>query len=995
MGPGGLMVVLSSTRAWVRGFVVSGSAGRRRFVAAAQEDRVAQAVVELRMGGSKELWRRSLLIEFGGLAGVAIGNGGRPWTSREAWGELLSTGEGYGQRRALEALESGCRRAEDLVEMSRLAGRARWIEGIDVSHTRGEWTTFACARVIDGAVDEEAGRVWRVPGGAPGDDCSALAYGIEQRLREGGPRADLLVVDGGKAQVAAVSAAIERAFGGGRAPRRVVGLAKGDRNEGVVAMREGETLYDETKQVIARGDAVPRLVRLARDAAHSRALRGHRELRDAAFLEEEEKPPPPLLRRGRKVKNKKTEALDILERERLRRSLLRGLGETDPLVAVTTKSRPSCLSPLDHDDETARDAQRRRRDEFVERDDARLKNKNEFVLTAPYEATEPQKRAVDDVLSRLDCDESGGLALLKGATGTGKTYAIARIIAKRGLPALVLAPNKLLAAQLYGEIKDLLRHNAVEYFVSYYDYYRPESFSATLDVYSSKRSAINDRLDELRHRATKSLTSRRDVVVVASVSCVYGLGVPSAYEPTAFRRGDDLVAVADTLRVLGYTSDDDNDDAASRGSVRVSAAGASTVLTIAQPADARATVVLEFDDRDRLQSAIEAGTPVDEVQLLPASHYAAAARDLERASRDITRELDERLVELRSLGKSAAADRLESRTLSDLELLRDTGTCPGVENYSRHLNGAAPGDPPVTLLDYFPPGDPRFLLIVDESHITVGQLGAAFEADRARKRNLVDHGFRLPSALDNRPLSAREFWETKVDRAVFVSATPGKHERALLKSRAPETALDAHLPAAELVIRPTLILDPVVLVKPASDQVDRALDECVTRASRHERSILVASTRAAAKNIAKRVAERGLPLRVEALTGDLKPQKRLDILARLRARHLDAIVGVNLLREGIDLDVSLVCVLDADKEGFLRSDTALIQIIGRAARHVRGTALLYADDVTPSMRRAIDETDARRAVQQAYNDRRQLQATPLRWSKSYAAATALGGLAQH
>lgn len=940
-----------------------------------------------------------------------------PWNDRERWAEILkNNGKSIEQRLAMDALDGGSRRAIDSIKAAialKCASVPRRIEALDVSHMYGEYPVVSCAVVVDGEIREELGWTWQIDDSVtPGDDCGGLRFGLERRLREEEKHADVLLIDGGKTQLAAVvSLLIER----NERHDHVVALAKGERNDGVVVMRAGEKLLyhnGEVVEQIGEGEGVPKLFRLARDAAHSRALRAHRELRNTAFMDNREAIASPKPRRKVLPRASKDE-LNTIEQEQLRRSWMRAYGVTTAIGGTSGRDTDLYDSEdsFEKVDEASRIASQRTIESFRKLGATQLEERKygEFAVTAPYETTLPQRDAVEAVVKRLvsDREEYGGIALLKGATGTGKTHCMARLIERRGIPAVVLAPNKVLAAQLYGELKELLGTNAVEFFVSYYDYYRPESFTANKDVYRAKRSIINDKIDALRHHTISSVLTRRDVVVVASISCAYGLGLPRNYQMVTLKQGDDLLSVVQALETLGYEeirSDDDVDSidlsedvsGLPRASFRVASQTDGTTELSVVPSDSVTTLTqLVFSKDQLLATILEDGALKSKAGLYPATlHH--SMNDIDRVCRDVMRELEGRLRELRSVGKSREADRLESRTLMDVKNLQKTGKCAGIENYSRHISGAAPGDPPVTLLDYFPPastpGDSRFLLIIDESHLTLGQIAAVSSGDRARKDPLVENGFRLPSARDNRPLAPSEVWDkNRVSEAVLVSATPGKLEADLLRSRARFDALSPEKPVAELVIRPTMICDPQIEVRPrGKSQVDDALHECIERARVGEKSIIVTISVASAKNVVKLINERNLPLRAAALTGDVKPPRRLQILSQLRNGTLDTVVGVSLLREGIDLDVSLMCILDADKEGFLRSDTALIQIIGRCARHIHGRALLYADRITGGMQRAIDETNARRSVQEAYNTEFSLKAKPIVYSDRYAVSSMLG-----
>jgi excinuclease ABC subunit B len=544
--------------------------------------------------------------------------------------------------------------------------------------------------------------------------------------------------------------------------------------------------------------------------------------------------------------------------------------------------------------------------------------------------------------------------VLLGVTGSGKTFTVANVIARLGRPALVLAPNKTLAAQLFDELRLLFPKNAVEYFVSFYDYYQPEAYLPHSDLYIEKDSSINDRIDRMRHSATRAVLTRRDTVVVASVSCIYALGSPEEYAAmhVAVRKGE-TVDRDDVLRRLVRIQYRRDDLERGRGAFRVRG----DVLEVG-PADRDDRVVrIEWfgDEIERIEEVDpltgELLRAVDEAAFYPSSHYVTGEEALRRAVEGIEVELEERVAWFRREGKVVEADRIARRTRYDLELLRETGFCPGIENYSRHLDGRAPGEPPWTLLDYFPDD---FLLVVDESHVTVPQVGGMFVGDRVRKETLVQYGFRLPCALDNRPLTFPEF-EARIDRALYVSATPGPWERS-----------KAGGIAAEQVIRPTGIVDPPVVLRPARHQVDDVLKEIRERAARRERVLVTTLTKRMAEELTEHLAEVGVKVRY--LHSDVTTLERAEILKDLRLGVFDALVGINLLREGLDLpEVSLVAVLDADREGFLRSETSLIQVCGRAARNANGSVILYADRETGAMKRAVAEMARRRAQQMAYN----------------------------
>jgi len=545
--------------------------------------------------------------------------------------------------------------------------------------------------------------------------------------------------------------------------------------------------------------------------------------------------------------------------------------------------------------------------------------------------------------------------VLLGVTGSGKTFTMAHVIARLGRPALVMAPNKTLAAQLYAELRDLFPRNAVEYFVSYYDYYQPEAYVPSTDTFIEKDASINDEIDKLRHSATRSVLPRRDVIVVASVSCIYGIGDPEAYREMLVELavGDEMPRDHVLRRFVGmqYVR---NDVDFHRGTFRVRG----DVVEVFPAYESEQAVRIEFfgDTIERL-SKVDAlrGTVIERLEAIsvfPGSHYVTPKDRLERAVERIRDEAAARLRELRDRDKLVEAQRLESRTLYDLEMMSEMGYCPGIENYSRHLDGRGPGVPPATLLDYFPDD---FLLLVDESHVTVPQVGGMYRGDRQRKETLVEHGFRLPSALDNRPLTFEEFLE-RIGDALYVSATPGDWE------------LDrAGGVVVEQVIRPTGLMDPLVEVRPAGTQVDDLLGEIRAVTARSERVLITTLTKRMAEDLTAYYRDIGVAVRY--LHSDIETLERVEILRDLRLGKFEVLVGINLLREGLDLpEVSLVAILDADREGFLRSQRSLIQTIGRAARNVNGRVILYADSVTPSMEAALRETERRRTVQAAYNE---------------------------
>jgi excinuclease ABC subunit B len=585
-----------------------------------------------------------------------------------------------------------------------------------------------------------------------------------------------------------------------------------------------------------------------------------------------------------------------------------------------------------------------------------------FQMVADYAPAGDQPAAIDELERRITAGERD--VVLLGATGTGKSATAAWLIERVQRPTLVMAPNKTLAAQLAHELRDYFPNNAVEYFVSYYDYYQPEAYVPQTDTYIEKDSSINDDVERLRHSATMSLLTRRDVVVVASVSCIYGLGTPQEYlnqsihVPVGGEIGRDAL-----LRALVDIHYARNDLAFARGTFRVRG---DTVEVI--PAYEELAVRIDFFG-DEVESLYYlhplTGEVVREVSVLrifPATHYVAGPERMERAITGIESELADRLAGMEKQGKLLEAQRLRMRTQYDVEMMRQVGFCSGIENYSRHIDGRAAGSAPATLLDYFPED---FLLVIDESHVTVPQIGGMYEGDASRKRTLVEHGFRLPSALDNRPLSWEEF-QDRIGQTVYLSATPGPYEMA-----------QAGGEFVEQVIRPTGLVDPEVVVKPTTGQIDDLVHEVRVRAERNERVLVTTLTKKMAEDLTDYLLELGI--RVRYLHSEVDTLRRVELLRQLRLGEFDVLVGINLLREGLDLpEVSLVAILDADKEGFLRSGTSLIQTIGRAARNVSGQVHMYADTITDSMRRAIDETNRRRAKQVAYNTERGVDPQPLR-----------------
>ncbi|MBW1680858.1 MAG: excinuclease ABC subunit UvrB [Deltaproteobacteria bacterium] len=574
-----------------------------------------------------------------------------------------------------------------------------------------------------------------------------------------------------------------------------------------------------------------------------------------------------------------------------------------------------------------------------------------FELVTELEPCGDQPRAIEDLTDGV----RSGLAhqVLLGVTGSGKTFTMAHVIARVGKPTLIIAPNKTLAAQLYGELRRFFPQNAVEYFISYYDYYQPEAYIPQTDTYIEKETHINEQIDKMRHSATRSLLTRNDVIIVASVSCIYGLGSPEAYHDMLLyvERDTELVR-DDAVRKLVEIHYERGEYDFFRGRFRVRG----DILDIYPAHEEDRAVRISFfgDTVERIQEIDpltgKALKDMDRITVFPASHYVTTVEIRERAVEAIRDELEERVRFFRDQGMLLEAQRIEERTRFDLEMMLEMGYCHGIENYSRHLTGRAPGEPPPTLLDYFPRD---FLVILDESHITVPQLGGMFRGDRSRKENLVRYGFRLPSALDNRPLTFEEFQE-RVKQTIYVSATPGPYE------------LEKCERITEQIIRPTGLTDPVIEVRPAENQVDDLLGRIRERVERNERVLVTTLTKSMAEDLTEYYADLGI--RVKYLHSDIKAIDRMEIIRDLRLGVFDVLVGINLLREGLDLpEVSLVAILDADREGFLRSERSLIQTAGRAARNVNGTVILYADEITPSIRRSIDECERRRRIQEAYN----------------------------
>jgi len=573
-----------------------------------------------------------------------------------------------------------------------------------------------------------------------------------------------------------------------------------------------------------------------------------------------------------------------------------------------------------------------------------------FLLQGPYQPAGAQPQAIAQLTQGLQRGER--FQTLLGVTGSGKTFSVANVIAQYQRPTLVVAHNKTLAAQLCNELREFFPDNAVEYFISYYDYYRPEAYMPSSDTFIEKTASVNEEIDRLRHSATRSLFEREDVIIVASVSCIYGLGTPDEYLRASIPlQAGQIIDVKKLLYALTDIQYSRNDYELSRGCFRVRG----EMLDIALPYEEKVLRIEFFDQEIERISEIDAVTgkrlkTLSRARIYPAKHFVMPPEELQRATADIEAELAQQLELFNAQGKLLEAQRLQQRTRYDLEMLAEVGYCNGVENYSRHLEGRAPDTPPSSLFDYFPKD---FLLIVDESHVTLPQIRGMYEGDRSRKQTLVDHGFRLPSALDNRPLRFPEFWN-KIHRAIFVSATPGDFE------------VEKSSQIVEQIVRPTGLLDPEVEVRPLENQIDDLLAEIQTCVARQERVLVTTLTKKMAEDLTDYLNE--LNIQVKYLHSDIAAIDRIEILGDLRSGKFDVLIGVNLLREGLDLpEVSLVAILDADKEGFLRSHRALIQTIGRAARHLHGRVILYGNRLTEAMEKALDETERRRTLQTAHN----------------------------
>lgn len=577
----------------------------------------------------------------------------------------------------------------------------------------------------------------------------------------------------------------------------------------------------------------------------------------------------------------------------------------------------------------------------------------EFKIVSEYKPCGDQPQAIDKLCEGINRGLKGQILL--GVTGSGKTFTMANVIERVQKPTLVIAHNKTLAAQLCSEFKEFFPNNLVEYFVSYYDYYQPEAYIPATDTYIEKDSSINDEIDKLRHSATAALFERRDVIIVASVSCIYGLGDPEDYTDLMLSLRKGMQKDRDEIiRKLVEIQYERNEIDFKRGKFRVRG----DTLEIFPSSSSEKVIRVEFFG-DEIERITEVNYLTGEIlgtmshaAIFPASHYATTRTKMERAIKSIEQELEERLKELKAEGKLLEAQRLEQRTRYDLEMLQEVEFCQGIENYSRHISGRKPGSPPYTLIDYFPDD---FLMIIDESHVTIPQIGAMYNGDRSRKQALVDYGFRLPSAFDNRPLKFSEF-EEKINQVIFVSATPATYEKAHSQQ------------IVEQIIRPTGLVDPEIVVKPVKGQIDDLIGEINERIKKNERVLVTTLTKKMAEDLTDYLKE--LDFKVKYLHSDIQTIERMEIIRDLRLGVFDVLIGINLLREGLDLpEVSLIAILDADKEGFLRSETSLIQTIGRAARNVNGKVIMYADTVTESMRKAISETNRRRKIQMEYNEK--------------------------